>query len=233
MNKTAAVVLAGGRGERIGGPVPKQYLELAGKPMLWHTLKAFEASVVDEVILVVPKGGVDYAREQYVEKYGFRKIAAVVEGGAERYDSVYAGLNALRDRGCRIVAIHDGARPLVTPELILQSVHTAEAHGACVIAVPVKDTIKLADAEGFAAETLPRNRLWAMQTPQTFRYDICIRAFDRMMEREGGREGITDDAMVIEKYSSIQVKFSMGDYRNIKVTTREDLITAEAFLKNV
>ena len=232
MEKIAAVVLAGGKGERIGGPVPKQYLELAGKPMLWHTLKAFEASVVDEVVLVVPQGGVDYARAQYVEAFGFRKIIGIVEGGAERCDSVYAGLNALRDRGCRIVAIHDGARPLVTPELILQSVHAAETHGACVIAVPVKDTIKIADDAGFAAETLPRRYLWAMQTPQTFRYDLCIRAFDRMMEKPGLRESITDDAMVIEKYSNTQVKLSMGDYRNIKVTTREDLITAEAFLKN-
>ena len=143
----------------MGTETPKQFLEIAGKPMIWHTLKAFEESDADELVLVAPEGGAEYCRKEIVEKYGFRKVRHIVEGGAERYDSVYAGLIALQDSGCSLVAVQDGARCMVTPDIIRRSYEAAEQYGACVIAVPSKDTIKLADDEGFAAETYLRERM--------------------------------------------------------------------------
>lgn len=231
--RMAAVILAGGRGTRMGTETPKQFLEIAGKPMIWHTLKAFEESDADELVLVAPEGGAEYCRKEIVEKYGFRKVRHIVEGGAERYDSVYAGLLALRDSGCSLVAVQDGARCMVTPDIIRRSYEAAEQYGACVIAVPSKDTIKLADDEGFAAETLPRQRLWTIQTPQTFRYDLCLKAYSIMMSSPETKEGVTDDAMAVERFTDTKVKLVMGDYRNIKVTTKEDLAAAEAYLSEV
>ena len=228
--RMAAVILAGGRGTRMGTETPKQFLEIAGKPMIWHTLKAFEESDADELVLVAPEGGAEYCRKEIVEKYGFRKVRHIVEGGAERYDSVYAGLLALRDSGCSLVAVQDGARCMVTPDIIRRSYEAAEQYGACVIAVPSKDTIKLADDEGFAAETLPRQRLWTIQTPQTFRYDLCFKAYSIMMSSPETKEGVTDDAMAVERFTDTKVKLVMGDYRNIKVTTKEDLAAAETYL---
>ena len=229
--RMAAVILAGGRGTRMGTETPKQFLEIAGKPMIWHTLKAFEESDADELVLVAPEGGEEYCRKEIVEKYGFRKVRHIVEGGAERYDSVYAGLLALRDSGCSLVAVQDGARCMVTPDIIRRSYEAAEQYGACVIAVPSKDTIKLADEEGFAAETLPRQRLWTIQTPQTFRYDLCLRAYSNMMSSPETKKGVTDDAMAVERFTDTKVKLVMGDYRNIKVTTKEDLAAAETYLR--
>ena len=224
--KRAGIILAGGRGTRMGTETPKQFLEIAGKPMIWHTIKAFEESDADELVLVAPEGGTEYCRKEIVEKYGFRKVRHIVEGGAERYDSVYAGLLALRDSGCSLVAVQDGARCMVTPDIIRRSYEAAEQYGACVIAVPSKDTIKLADEEGFAAETLPRQRLWTIQPPQTFRYDLCLRAYSIMMSSPETKEGVTDDAMVVERFTDTKVKLVMGDYQNIKVTTKEDLAAA-------
>ena len=214
--KRAGIILAGGRGTRMGTETPKQFLEIAGKPMIWHTLKAFEESDADELVLVAPEGGTEYCRKEIVEKYGFRKVRHIVEGGAERYDSV---------------AVQDGARCMVTPDIIRRSYEAAEQYGACVIAVPSKDTIKLADDEGFAAETLPRQRLWTIQTPQTFRYDLCLRAYSIMMSSPETKEGVTDDAMAVERFTDTKVKLVMGDYRNIKVTTKEDLAAAETYLR--
>ena len=228
--KRAGIILAGGRGTRMGTETPKQFLEIAGKPMIWHTLKAFEESDADELVLVAPEGGAEYCRKEIVEKFGFRKVRHIVEGGAERYDSVYAGLLALRDSGCSLVAVQDGARCMVTPDIIRRSYEAAEQYGACVIAVPSKDTIKLADDEGFAAETLPRQRLWTIQTPQTFRYDLCLKAYSIMMSSPETKEGVTDDAMAVERFTDTKVKLVMGDYRNIKVTTKEDLAAAETYL---
>ena len=229
--KRAGIILAGGRGTRMGTETPKQFLEIAGKPMIWHTIKAFEESDADELVLVAPEGGTEYCRKEIVEKYGFRKVRHIVEGGAERYDSVYAGLLVLRDSGCSLVAVQDGARCMVTPDIIRRSYEAAEQYGACVIAVPSKDTIKLADEEGFAAETLPRQRLWIIQTPQTFRYDLCLRAYSIMMSSPERKEGVTDDAMAVEHFTDTKVKLVIGDYRNIKVTTKEDLAAAETYLR--
>lgn len=231
--RSCGIIVAGGRGSRMGTSTPKQYLEVNGKPLVWYALRAFEESPVDEVVLVVPEDSMEYCRKEIVEAGGFQKVRHIVAGGAERYDSVYAGLCALRDPGCELVAIHDGARPMVTPELICRSFEAAEKYGACVAAVPVKDTVKLADENGFAERTLPRELLWAIQTPQTFRYDLCLRAYDQMMEEGADRHGITDDAMVVERFTDTRVRLLMGDYKNLKVTTPEDLPAAERYLINV
>ena len=229
--RCAAVVLAGGSGSRMGGNTPKQYLLLDGKPLIWYSLHAFEESPVEEVVLVVRPGETELCRRNLVEPFGFRKIRAVVEGGKERFHSVFAGLQALKGRGYDLVAIHDGARPMVSQEVIARTFQAAEEYGACVAAVPVKDTIKRADDDGFAAETLPRNLLWSVQTPQTFRFDLCLQAYETMMARPEFQVGITDDAMVVEQFTDTRVRLVMGDYKNLKVTTPEDLPAAERYLE--
>ena len=231
-SRKAAVILAGGKGRRMGTDVPKQFLEIGGKPLIFYTLKAFEESCADVLVLVAPPGGKEYCRKEIVERFGFRKVKYIAEGGAERYDSVYAGLLALQDERCGFVAVHDGARSLVTPELIRRTFEAAEQYGACVAAVPVKDTIKRADEKGYAAETLPREQLRIIQTPQTFRFDLCFDAYSRMMEGSAEeRKDITDDAMVVERFTDARVKLVEGDYRNLKVTTPEDIGTAENLLR--
>ena len=198
--------------------------------MVWYSLNAFDNSPVEAVVLVVPQGDIAYCREEIIEKYGIKKVRAVIEGGEHRYDSVYNALEVCVQKGYELVAIHDGARPLVSVEVITEALNAAQNTGACAIAVPEKNTIKIADKNGFAVRTLPRDVLWSMQTPQAFRFDLCKTAYDRMMEEGADREGITDDAMAVERFTDRKVKLNMGDYRNIKVTTPEDLVIAAAYL---
>lgn len=231
--RRAAIVLAGGSGSRMGGPTPKQYLMIDGKPLIWYSLRAFEESDAEEIVLVVRPGETELCRQTLVEPSGFRKIRNIVEGGKERFHSVYAGLRALKGRGFDLVAVHDGARPMVSQDVIARTYENAEKYGACVAAVPVKDTIKRADDDGFAAETLPRNLLWSVQTPQTFRFGLCLRAYETMMARPEFQVGITDDAMVVEQFTDTRVRLVMGDYKNLKVTTPEDLPAAERYLEKV
>lgn len=226
--RTGAVVLAGGQGKRMHSKVQKQYLMLGGRPLITYALEAFENSGIDEVVLVTGAGEEEYARTEIVETYGFLKVKAVVAGGAERYHSVYEGLKALKDCGC--VLIHDGARPLVTEEIIMRAVEGARQYGACVVGMPVKDTIKLADGQDFAADTPDRARLWQIQTPQAFSYQLVKDAYDRLMGDERLQSGITDDAMVVESQTDHKVKLILGSYENLKVTTPEDMVIAEALL---
>ena len=230
--KTAAIVLAGGRGKRMNSDVHKQYLQLDGKPLIVYALEAFEAGPVDEIVLVTGAEEAAWAQQEIVRAYGFHKVCRVVAGGSERYHSVYEGLKALDGRGCEIVLIHDGARPLVTTEIIERAVDGVRKYGACVAGMPVKDTIKKVDAADFALETPDRNYLWQIQTPQAFSYDLVRTAYDRLMEEEASQAGITDDAMVVEQQTDHKVKLIRGSYENLKVTTPEDLILAEALLKS-
>ena len=217
---TAAVVLAAGAGKRMGGDVPKQFLMIGGRPMIAVTLEAFEnCGAVDTVVLVTGAEHTEYCRKEIVEKYGLRKVRSVAAGGAERYDSVLAGLMAVPDAD--YVLIHDGARPYVTEELIRRTAEGAVRYGACTAAVPAKDTIKLADEEGFIARTLPRKRTWIIQTPQAFSYELIVKAHALM--REQGMEDVTDDAMCVEQSGLARVKLVEGSYANIKITTPEDL----------
>ena len=227
MVKVAAVVPAAGSGSRMGTQVPKQFLLLAGIPMLGHALKVLEASqVVQSIVLVVGPGEEEYCRKAVVERLGIRKTAAIVTGGSERQDSVYSGILALSPE-TDLVVIHDGARPLLSPEGLLAVIEAAAHYGAATLAVPVKDTVKMAAEDGFVSKTLPRGLLWLTQTPQAFRRDVILQA--HRAAREVNYLG-TDDAGLVERLG-LPVKIVPGSYRNIKVTTPEDLIIASALIE--
>lgn len=227
--KICAVVLAGGKGSRMHSNIRKQYMTLAGKPLLAYSLMAFEKSDVDEIVVVAGSGEEEYIWNEIIRPYGITKAVKVTEGGQERYHSVYEGLKVCS--GCDMVLIHDGARPLVTEEIIARTIEYTRINEACVVGMPVKDTIKSADDETFAAETLERSRLWQIQTPQAFSYPLIRRAYDALMADEFAQQGITDDAMVVERMTDRRVKLVEGSYQNMKVTTPEDMVVAEAFLQ--
>lgn len=227
--KTAAVILAAGRGTRMGGTIRKQYLELEGRPLICHALEAFERSPVDRIVLVTGAGEEEYCKREIVEGYDFSKVTAVVAGGRERYHSVYEGLKAVGH--CDDVLIHDGARPCVTEEIIRAAMDGAAATGACVIGMPVKDTIKVADDHEDADYTPDRSRLWLIQTPQAFSFQLIMSAYEALLAHPHAQKGITDDAMVVEKMCGRKVHLIRGSYENIKVTTPEDLEVAGAFLR--
>lgn len=232
MNQTeriGAVILAGGRGSRMGGSIQKQYMLLEGRPLICYALEAFERSLADDLVLVTGAGEEDYVQKEILSHMNLKKLRAVVSGGAERYHSVYQGLKALE--GISQVLIHDGARPLVTEEIINRAIQGVREYGACVVGMPVKDTIKVADGSGFAAETLERSHLWQIQTPQAFSYDLIRSAYDQVMADPRLQIGITDDAMVAEKVFGTAVRLIEGSYENLKVTTPEDLIFAEGLLR--
>lgn len=232
--KYAAIVLAAGKGARMDSTVPKQYLELEGKPILYYSLLAFENSMVDEIILVAGKEDIEYCQKEIVEKYGFAKVSKVTAGGKERYHSVFSGLQELKREACvpDYVMIHDGARPLVDEAIILRSAEAVEEFQACVAGMPVKDTIKILDEYLFAVETPKREYVWQMQTPQTFEFSLIYEAYETLIHRENAGEvfHVTDDAMVAELICQKKVKLVEGSYRNIKITTPEDLKLAEVLL---
>ena len=227
MEKITAIVLAAGAGKRMKSNVHKQYMMLAGRPVICYALKAFEESMVTDIVLVVGAGEIDYCQKEIVDAYGIAKVSAIVEGGRERYHSVYEGLQVAT--GSDYVLIHDGARPFVTSEMIQRSVECAREHSACVVGMPVKDTIKVVGADGFAKNTPERSTLWQVQTPQTFSYPLIYDAYKKAIAQED--DAITDDAMVLERMTGMQVKVIEGNYRNIKITTPEDILVAEAYLK--
>ncbi|MFC1511375.1 2-C-methyl-D-erythritol 4-phosphate cytidylyltransferase [Candidatus Margulisiibacteriota bacterium] len=210
--KTIAIITAAGSGKRMGQP--KQFLELAGKPMLEWTVAVFEkCKAIDEIILVVNSEDVPRAKE-----LKFSKIKQVVAGGKERQDSVFNGLKALPD-DAEIVAIHDGARPMVTVEIVEKAIEEAKHSGAVVVGVPIKDTIKQVRSKQYeVGSTIDRTQLWAAQTPQVFKKDIILKAY----QEGAGKHQVTDDAMLVEKLGN-PVKMVMGSYQNIKITTPEDL----------
>lgn len=232
--KLAAVVLAAGQGKRMQSSVAKQFMLLAGEPVVCHSLRAFENSEVEAVVLVTSEDEIEFCQKEIVEKYGFSKVIRVTAGGKERYHSVYEGLRALSDimEEDGIVLIHDGARPMVTGEIITRTIEAAKIRGACVAAMPVKDTIKVADSDGFAATTPDRSTLWQIQTPQTFKFGLIYGAYQKLLSDTEYQKGITDDAMVVETMCGGKVKLVEGSYENIKVTTPEDMIVAESILEN-
>ncbi len=229
MERTAAVILAAGKGKRMGSQVHKQYLKLLGKPLLYYTILAFEQSSVNDIILVTGPGETGYCQTEIVEKYGFKKVTAVRTGGRERYLSVYEGLKAVKD--CDYVLIHDGARPCVTSDIIDAASKAVRIYKACAVGMPVKDTIKIADEAEYTALTPDRSRLWQIQTPQAFEYRLILRAYEKLMSLVQYQKGVTDDAMVVETMTEEKVKLIRGDYANIKVTTPEDMVIAEVLLK--
>ena len=230
--KSSAIVLAGGRGSRMESDIPKQYINVCGYPLIYYSLKVFEDSFVDEIVLVCGSGDEEYCRKEIVEKYDFKKVKHITAGGKERFNSVYNGLCAIG--GCDIVFIHDGARPFINETMLKRVLDETIKHHATVAAVASKDTVKIADAEGFAASTPNRSSVYIMQTPQTFDYKEIKEAYDMLLENEQRLKdegiAITDDAMVMEQFGTRRVKFVEGDYKNIKITTPEDILIAEAFL---
>lgn len=230
-----AIVLSAGQGKRMGTSVQKQYIELQGKPIIYYTLSVFQKSeIIDDIILVVGKDQLKYVQEEIVRKYHFTKVKTVVEGGHERYASVWQGLKAreydkyyenIQDG---YVFIHDGARPFVDEEMLERAYDTVRKYKACVAGVPSKDTIKLINEEQFAVTTLEREYVWAVQTPQVFEKTLIFEAYARLMEEECVH--VTDDAMVVEQMMRLPVKLFEGSYENIKITTPEDLDIARIFL---
>lgn len=226
-----AIVLAAGQGSRMKSKIQKQYMEVGGRPLICYALKAFEDSPVDQIILVTGEDQIEHCRKEIVERYHFTKIKAIVPGGRERYHSVYEGLKAAE--GSDHVLIHDGARPCVTVKNIEDAIAGAMKYQACVIAVPVKDTIKISDDQQFAEKTPDRNRLWSIQTPQAFSYPLIRDAYEKLMNAPQQYPQVTDDAMAAECTMGIKVKLIPGNYENIKVTTPEDISLAEVFLKKM
>ncbi len=225
--KYTAIILAAGKGTRMNSTVHKQFLELDGYPLLYYTLQAFEQSIVDDIILVTGEDETAYCRTEIVERYRFRKVKKIIHGGTERYLSVYQGLCAADDSD--IVLIHDGARPFVTDAIIERTIQAAIQYGSGIAAMPAKDTVKIVDEEYFSVRTPARDRVWMMQTPQTFRYTQIRQAYEKVLECQS--QNITDDAMVLELASHESVKIVEGSYYNMKVTTPEDLLIASAFVK--
>ena len=215
--KVGAIIVAAGRGERMGG-VDKMFALLGGKPVLARVIDTFhKCQSVDQIVIVVSRENLGRC-QQLVAEHGWSKVTKVCPGGRRRQDSVAAGLNRLSQ--CQWVVIHDGARPLVTVDLIDRGLETARETGAAVAAVPVTDTIKVAGNDRIVRETPPRGNLWAVQTPQVFRFDIIAKAYQQV------KGEVTDDATLVERLG-YKVRLYMGAYDNIKVTTPDDLVLAE------
>ena len=228
--RNTAIVLAAGQGKRMHSKVQKQFLEIQGYPVLYYSLRCFQESpLIQDIILVTGEESISYCKEEIVQKYGFTKVSAVIPGGKERYDSVYAGLCECRD--CEYVLIHDGARPFVTEEILKRGLQKVKETGACVIGMPSKDTVKLSDEEGYVKETPNRKCVWTIQTPQIFSYSLIREAHDSIRQKDMSK--ITDDAMVVEQETGAKVALAEGSYQNIKITTPEDLDVAEVFLKKI
>lgn len=237
MKNFTAIILAGGSGSRMKSATPKQLLKVLGRPLLYYSLYAFEKSPMTNAVLVTPPGAEEAYTAEFRDGFGFSKIAAVVPGGEERCDSVYNALRAIRGQGLPsdYVLIHDGARACVTSGIIRDMMEGAERYGAAIAAVPSKDTVKVADPEGFVGATPDRNIVWNIQTPQAFETELITGAFDKMYaaaEKYGGHpERITDDSMVVERYGNHKVKLIEASYTNMKVTTPEDIMLCEEILK--
>lgn len=224
--KTLALITAAGKGLRMQSPIPKQYLLLGGRPILAQTLSVFEKCPdIDGVYVIVPQDQMEMVQRDIIEKYRFKKVLKVVRGGKTRQQSVYNGLKAIRS-DCAIVVVHDGVRPLVRERLITESIQAARKHGAAVVGVPARDTIKRATA-GKKLKTLDREEIWMAQTPQSFQFPLLLKAYQKA--EEDGFQG-TDDAALVERLGH-PVTLIQGDYTNIKITTPEDLALAETLFE--
>jgi len=228
--KATVLVPAAGMGRRMGGSLSKQYLDLAGRPILTRTLALFDRHpAIEHIYPIVPQDEIPYCQQHCIEPYRFLKVRRLIAGGCERQDSVRNGLLALQEDGLaqaeRIVLVHDGVRPLFNPELLDELIGRIAEQGACIVGVPVKDTIKEV-AGGAICGTPERSRLWQAQTPQGFQYRLLSEAF--ALADRNGYIG-TDEASLLER-TGVPVNLLQGDYFNIKVTTPEDLVIAQALL---
>lgn len=221
----SAIILAGGRGKRMGSNMSKQFIHINDKPIIYYTLKRFiECEFIDKVVLVLPKDEIDYCKSEVLDKYSL-EVDYIVEGGIERQDSVYNGLKVLKDT--EVVLIHDGARPFVSSDIIKNGINYARKFGATAPGVMPKDTIKIKDEKDFSKSTPDRSSLVAVQTPQTFKYSLIMECHEKVKTE---KKMVTDDTMVVELYNN-EVYLYDGEYTNIKVTTPEDLLMAEYLAK--
>jgi 2-C-methyl-D-erythritol 4-phosphate cytidylyltransferase len=227
MSKVTVLIPAAGMGKRMGKAVAKQFLPLGDKPLLAHTLLAFQrSSDIDEIIPILSQEDMEICLREIIEHYHITKVKTLVVGGKERQESVSHGLQKL-EKNASIVLVHDGVRPFVTQEMIREVVEHARKGECVTVGVPLKDTIKEVDDQGIVRQTLNRSRLWSIQTPQAFPAKILKHAYE-----ESARHNAfgTDDAMLVERAGG-RVRVIMGSYENIKITTPEDLILAEEILK--
>ncbi|MDE6209962.1 MAG: 2-C-methyl-D-erythritol 4-phosphate cytidylyltransferase [Lachnospiraceae bacterium] len=234
-NKTIAIVLSGGKGKRMGTTVSKQYLMLKNRPILSYALESFEKSNIDEIILVVGSGDKEFVQHGIVNKYNIKKVKAIVEGGNERYNSVYNALVYIDRMMSEVsldntyVLVHDGARPFISVSDINIIIEEVIKEKACVLGVKAKDTIKLSTDNNYVESTPDRSNVWQIQTPQAFQFKILKSSYDKIID--DNIKNMTDDSMVVETVSDIKIKLLEGSYTNIKITTPEDLIIGETLIK--
>lgn len=225
----SAVIVAGGRGKRMASNLSKQYIEIGGKEIVARTLEVFQNSKrIDEIIFVVPGDDIEYCNTKIINRYSFSKVKRVIPGGEERQASVYKGIKCCNKK-TDLVVIHDGVRPFIDDGMINTSIECAENTGACTMAIPLKDTIKVVDKDGFSIETPDRKKFMAIQTPQAFKYDLIFKAHEKA--RKENFIG-TDDSILVERLGH-RVKTIMGSYFNIKITTKEDIVFANAILQSI
>ena len=223
----AAIIVAAGQGLRMQTPLRKQYLALAGRPILSHTLTVFsDCDLVDDIYLVIPRADIDYCRENILERQDRVRDVNLIAGGARRQESVYNGLQQI-DPDCSLVIINDGVRPFVQYDQLVTCINGAREFGACILGVPAYDTLKQVDHSGNIVDTVARDAIWLAQTPQVFRYDLIKRAHDQA--RLDGYQG-TDDAALVERLGEA-VKILRGSRSNIKITNPEDLDIARVLLE--
>lgn len=221
----SAIILAGGKGKRMGSDISKQFILVNGKPILYYTLTQFlKCKVIDSIILVLPKDEIEYCVKEILEKYSL-KVNQIIEGGNQRQESVYNGLKACMNSD--IVLIHDGARPFVSEKIIEDGIRYAQVYGAAAPGVMPKDTIKIKNSEGFSTQTPNREELVAVQTPQIFKWSTIMECHEKIKK---DKIVVTDDTMVVEMYGH-PVYLYKGEYNNIKVTTQEDLLIAQYLAK--
>nr|WP_302686873.1 2-C-methyl-D-erythritol 4-phosphate cytidylyltransferase [uncultured Romboutsia sp.] len=220
------VIVAAGTGSRMNIGINKQFIKLEGKEIIAYTIEKFyNNSNIEDIVVVVKEDESEFFKKEILDKYNFKNVK-IAYGGKERQDSVYNGLKLL-DEKCDVVLIHDGARPFVSDKIIDKSIEEAKEHKAIVVGVPVKDTIKVIDNDKNIVDTPNRSVLWAVQTPQTFDYNILIDAYkDAFKNKFYG----TDDAMLVERIG-YKVKMLEGSYNNIKITTQEDLNIGSQILR--
>ena len=224
----SAIIVAAGRGNRMEGDRRKQYLSLAGRPILSRTVMVFaRCDAINEIILVIPEDDIDYCRKTILEPEGLNRKIALIPGGERRQDSVFNGLSAVNPN-CGIVVVHDGVRPFVQNEHITACIDGARQFGACMVGVPAYETLKQVDPSDQVIRTLERDDVWLAQTPQAFRLDLIRKAHDRA---RGQDYGATDDASLVERLGET-VKILKGSRSNIKITVKEDLEMAGWILGN-
>lgn len=225
-----AIVLAAGKGKRMKADMNKQFLTIKNKPILYYTLRQISnCKEIDHIVLIASKEEIEYCKTNIVKKYKFKKIENVIEGGTERQESVLKGLLYLQDKNCDIVCIHDGARPFINSYVIEKGIEYAKLYGATSCGVPPKDTIKIRKSNRFSEKTLNRDYLFCVQTPQTFNYDLILKAH---LYIHKNKIVVTDDTAVVECLNH-RVFLYNGDYNNIKITTPEDMILGERILEEI